>query len=40
MEDEAPEVVEFLDSIGLSKYTQMFLDNGIEDVETVLELND
>ena len=40
MEDEAPEVAEFLGSISLQKYQAKFLENGIEDLETILELND
>jgi hypothetical protein len=35
-----PEVVEFLSSIQLEKYMPKFTDNGIEDMETILELND
>ena len=34
------EVVEFLQSIGLLKYQSKFYENGIEDLETILELND
>jgi hypothetical protein len=35
-----PEVGSFLDSIALGKYTDRFVENGIEDEETILELND
>ena len=35
-----PEVDEFLSSINLDKYKDKFLENGIEDEETILELND
>ena len=35
-----PEVDEFLSSINLEKYKDRFLENGIEDQETILELND
>lgn len=31
---------QFLESINLSKYCQKFYENGIEDLETVLELKD
>lgn len=34
------ELSEFLDSIGLQKYYQTFLDNGVEDLEIILELDD
>ena len=37
---EYPEVDEFLASINLQKYKDRFLENGIEDQETILELND
>lgn len=37
---EYPEVDEFLTSINLAKYKDRFLENGIEDEETILELND
>ena len=37
---EYPEVDEFLGSITLQKYYEMFAENGIEDLETILELND
>lgn len=40
MEEEIPEVVSFLEPIGLQKYTSTFLENGIEDLETILELKD
>ena len=35
-----PEVEEFLGSINLQKYGDRFIENGIEDLETILELND
>ena len=35
-----PEVDQFLTSINLDKYKDRFLENGIEDEETILELND
>jgi hypothetical protein len=39
--EEFPEVHAFLKSIALEgKYYELFVDNGIEDIETVLELND
>lgn len=31
---------EFLSSINLEKYVKKFSENGIEDLETILELND
>lgn len=35
------EVERFLDSIGMAgKYKEVFIDNGVEDLETVLELDD
>jgi len=37
---EYPEVDSFLASINLQKYKDKFLENGIEDEETILELND
>lgn len=38
---EFPEVHEFLSSIALEhKYANKFTENGIEDMETILELND
>ena len=37
---EYPEIDEFLASINLDKYKDRFLENGIEDEETILELND
>lgn len=37
---EYPEVDDFLNSINLTKYKDRFLENGIEDEETILELND
>ena len=38
--EEAPEVMQFLSAIQLSKYYPKFVENGIEDLETILELND
>lgn len=38
--DEFPEIDNFLVSINLQKYKNRFIENGIEDLETVLELND
>ena len=35
-----PEVETFLSSIALQKYKERFVENGIEDQETILELND
>lgn len=35
-----PEIEDFLESINLQKYKDKFIENGIEDYETVLELND
>ncbi len=35
-----PEVDSFLNSIALTKYKDRFIENGIEDEETILELND
>ena len=34
------EVETFLSSIALQKYKERFVENGIEDQETILELND
>jgi hypothetical protein len=38
------EVDTFLDSVGgpsiVSKYKEIFIDNGIEDLETILEMDD
>ena len=40
-EDESyREVKEFLATIKLDKYFQKFMENGVEDLETVLELNE
>ena len=38
--DEYAEVTGFLNSIALDKYKDRFIENGIEDQETILELND
>lgn len=37
---EFTEVDQFLNSIALTKYKERFIENGIEDEETILELND
>ena len=37
---EYAEVDTFLNSINLAKYKERFVENGIEDEETILELND
>jgi len=34
------EVMDFLSSIKLEKYLDKFIDNGIEETETILELQD
>lgn len=34
------EVKEFLSAIKLEKYEQKLIDNGVEDLETILELRD
>ena len=34
------EVTDFLTKINLEKYTAKFIENGIEDLETILELSD
>lgn len=39
-DDEFPEVDDFLQSLKLTKYKQTFIDNGFEDLETILELNE
>lgn len=39
-EDQFPEVAKFLGSISLDKYIPKFTENGVEDLETILELND
>ena len=38
--EDFPEVDAFLGSINLQKYKERFIENGIEDEETILELND
>lgn len=38
--DEFAEVREFLDSVKLEKYFDRMIENGIEDMETILELKD
>lgn len=38
--EENTEVAGFLSSIGLQKYIDKFIDNGVEDMETILELQD
>lgn len=37
---EYPEVHTFLETVSLIKYNQRFIENGIEDLETILELKD
>jgi len=37
---ENPEVMEFLNSVKLTKYADTFVENGFEDLETILELNE
>ena len=39
-QDEFPEVIEFLESIKLIKYKDTFIQNGFEDIESILELNE
>jgi len=39
-QSENKEVEEFLGSINLSKYADVFIDNGVEDLETILELDE
>ncbi len=34
------EVDVFLESAGLPRYRDLFLDNGVEDLETILEMDD
>jgi hypothetical protein len=36
--EEFSEVTGFLGSINLGKYLEKFVDNGVEDLETILEL--
>ena len=38
--DQYTEVVKFLASVKLQKYIKKFVDNGFEDLETILELNE
>jgi len=38
--EEYSEVTEFLSSLKLEKYKEVFIENGIEDKETILELNE
>lgn len=38
--EENQEVAGFLSTIGLQKYIEKFIDNGVEDLETILELQD
>ena len=38
--EDFPEVDSFLNSINLQKYKERFIENGIEDEETILYLND
>jgi len=37
---EFSEVVDFLSNIKLDKYQEKFIDHGVEDLETILELQD
>ena len=37
-DDEKEEIRGFLTSIKLEKYLEKFIDNGVDDIETVLEL--
>ena len=39
-DNDCPEVMEFLATVNMHKYYQRMIDNGIEDEETILELND
>ena len=39
-DSEFPEVVKFLTSIKLMKYKTVFIENGFEDLDTILELNE
>ena len=39
-ENSYADVEVFLESISLDKYIDAFIDNGIEDLDTILELND
>ena len=39
-DEEFAEVLEFLDSIKLLKYKDTFIQNGFDDMETILELNE
>lgn len=39
-DDQFREVADFLHSIKLEKYFDKLVDNGIEDLETILELQD
>ena len=38
--EEYPEVAEFLQDLNLLKYVRTFVENGIEDLETILELQE
>ena len=35
-----PEVDEFLNPMNLGKYKEIFIDNGVEDLETILEMDE
>ena len=39
-ENDYKDVEEFLGSVGLLKYKDTFIDNGIEETEVILELNE
>ena len=39
-EEKNNEVMDFLATVKLDKYADKFIDNGIEDLETILELQD
>ena len=38
--EDCNDVVEFLESVKLIKYKDTFIENGFEDMDTILELND
>ena len=39
-ETKDSEVIDFLATVKLDKYADKFIDNGVEDLETILELQD
>ena len=39
-EEKESEVQDFLGTVKLDKYADKFIDNGVEDLETILELQD